>query len=415
MTITLRDGAEVVAKTSKKLGDTAGPTQFSVEVKNPRKWTAETPSLYQLEVALKAGDKTTQSIVQNVGFRKVEMRNGLITVNGTPLLLRGANRHEHHPRHGRAVPYEFMKQDLLLMKQHNINALRCSHYPSQPRLYDLANELGLWVMDEADLECHGFYDVVMQAANMPRDDDYEGSKEIFFPRAAAFTSDNPAWREAYVDRMQQVIQRDKNHPCVFSWSLGNEAFFGRNHVAMAEYAKEVDPGRIVHYEGDIKAEVADMFSYMYVPPEKLVKMTATEGVRDDGKFDKPIILCEYAHAMGNGPGALDDYQELFRKYPRLQGGFIWEWANHGIWHEKGGFYAYGGDFGDTPNDGTFVMDGLCNSEHKPTAGLIELKKVFQPVKFDVDQDGKVFITNEYAFSGLEHLAGTYVIEALGDR
>ncbi|KAJ1331846.1 evolved beta-galactosidase subunit alpha [Microdochium nivale] len=407
--IILRDGADEIASCTRQVSSKDSKVDIKFEVKNPNKWTAETPYLYQLEIAF-----TTQTITQNVGFRKVELKEGLITVNGTPLLLRGANRHEHHPRLGRAVPYEFMRQDLLLMKQHNINALRCSHYPSQPRLYEVASELGLWVMDEADLECHGFYDVVMQAANMPRDDDYEGSKDIFFPRAAAFTSDNPAWREAYLDRMRQLVQRDKNHACIFSWSLGNEAFFGQNHVAMAEYARKVDPGRVVHYEGDIKAQVTDMFSYMYSPPEKLAQLVEGEGVGSDGKFDKPVILCEYAHAMGNGPGALDDYQNLFRKYPRLQGGFIWEWANHGLWREEQGYYAYGGDFGDQPNDGTFVMDGLCNSEHKPTPGLIELKKVFQPVKFDFES-GKVFVTNEYAFSGLEHLVGSYTIEALEEK
>ncbi|KXJ95171.1 intracellular beta-galactosidase BgaD [Microdochium bolleyi] len=410
--LSLRDGANEVTSSTHQVSSKDGTLQVQFDVKNPNKWTAETPSLYQLEITL-----GSQIITQSVGFRKVELKDGLITVNGTPLLLRGANRHEHHPRLGRAVPYEFMKQDLLLMKQHNINALRCSHYPSQPRLYDLASELGLWVMDEADLECHGFYDVVMQAANMPREDDYEGSKDLFFPRAAAFTSDNPAWREAYVDRMRQLVQRDKNHPCIFSWSLGNEAFFGQNHVAMADYARAADPSRVIHYEGDIKAQVTDMFSYMYSPPAKLVQLTEEVGVaRDTGKFDKPVILCEYAHAMGNGPGALDDYQELFRKYPRLQGGFIWEWANHGLWREDGGYYAYGGDFGDKPNDGTFVMDGLCNSEHKPTPGLTELKKVFQPVKFDFDRDsGKVFVTNEYAFTGLEHLVGTYTVEALDEK
>lgn len=388
---------------------------FEISVQDPRKWTAETPNLYQVKVSLtKTGSMPLQTIEQNVGFRKVEIIKGLISVNGRPLLLRGTNRHDHHPLFGRAVPLDFMREDLLLMKRHNINALRTSHYPAHPRLYDMADELGLWVMDEADLECHGFYDAVARPLDIPEEMDYEARKALTFPQAAKFTSDNPDWREAYVDRMQQLIQRDKNHPSVVMWSLGNEAFYGGNHAAMYEYAKSVDSERPVHYEGDVKAASADMYSYMYPSMQRLQTWVEGEGVKEDGTFDKPVVLCEYAHAMGNGPGWLEDYQDMFRKFPRLQGGFIWEWANHGLWNAKGGFYGYGGDFGDEPNDATFVMDGLCNSEHKPTPGLLELKKVFQPVKFEYE-DGKVFLTNEYDFAGLDHLVATYSLETFGQK
>ncbi|KAH7305188.1 glycosyl hydrolases family 2, TIM barrel domain-containing protein [Stachybotrys elegans] len=411
--LTLRDNGKELASTRKPSSINEGVLKFEIPVSNPQKWTAESPKLYQLGISLfsSTGD-SVQSISQNVGFRKVEMKKGLITVNGSPILLRGANRHDHHPVHGRAVPYEFMKQDLLLMKQHNINALRTSHYPGQPQLYDLADELGLWVMDEADLECHGFYDVVTQPVEPPPYLDYEGSKEVYFPLAAQFTSDNTAWRASYVDRMVQMVQRDKNHPCIFSWSLGNESFYGANHVAMVDYARSIDD-RPIHYEGDIKAETADMYSYMYPDMERLTRLLETEGIQD-GTSLKPVILCEYAHAMGNGPGGLQDYQDMFRKHERLQGGFIWEWANHGLAH-KGGFYAYGGDFGDDPNDHTFVMDGLVSSEHKPTPGLLEVKRVFQPVKFDYDPTGRVLITNEYDFIGLDALEGTYSIQEIGDE
>ncbi|CAG1982486.1 unnamed protein product [Fusarium graminearum] len=412
LSLVLRDGDKQIASTEKVLDDKDATFKFEVPVANPKKWTAESPYLYQLEIALKAPDaKVIQKITQNVGFRKVELKNSLITVNGTPILLRGANRHDHHPLHGRAVPYDFLKQDLLLMKQHNINALRTSHYPGQPWLYDLADELGFWVMDEADLECHGFYDVVTQPVQPPPYLDYEGSKEEYFPKAAQFTSDDPEWHDSYLDRMVQMVQRDKNHPCIFSWSLGNESFYGANHVAMIEYARSVDD-RLIHYEGDIKAQLTDMYSYMYPDQDRLKRHVEIDGI-EDGKWQKPVILCEYAHAMGNGPGGLDDYQDAFRKYERLQGGFIWEWANHGLLH-KDGYYAYGGDFGDEPNDSTFVMDGLVNSEHKPTPGLTELKKVFQPVKFEA-KSGKVFITNEYDFIGLGHLEGEFSVQAMGDK
>ena len=415
----LRDGSEGIATCTKKADDAKGSVlTIEIPVSNPKKWTAETPYLYQVELSLSAaGDpKPLQTIVQNVGFRKVEIKKGLFTVNGRRVLLRGTNRHDHHPRFGRAVPLDFMRADLLLMKRHNINALRSSHYPSHPRLFDMADELGLWVMDEADLECHGFYDAVARPQDIPEEMDYEARKALTFPQSAKFTSDNPDWTAAYEDRLRQLVQRDKNHACVVIWSLGNEAFYGRNHAAMYDLAKRLDDtGRPIHYEGDVEARSADMYSYMYPSMERLTKWVETIGVNEaDGSFDKPVVLCEYAHAMGNGPGWLQDYQDMFRKYPRLQGGFIWEWANHGLWHEEGGFYGHGGDFGDEPNDGTFVMDGLCNSEHKPTPGLTELKKVIQPVKFEM-ADGKVFITNEYDFVDLKHLVATFKIEALGDE
>jgi len=302
------------------------------------------------------------------------------------------------------------------MKEHNINAIRCSHYPSHPALFSMCDELGFWVIDEADLECHGFYDAVARPLDIPEDMDYEKRKALTFPKAAKFTSDNEDWKPAYLDRITQLVQRDKNHPSVIIWSLGNESFYGQNHKAMYEHAKSIDPGRLVHYEGDWKAASADMFSYMYPSAEKLLKLTG-ENVSSDGSFEKPIILCEYAHAMGNGPGLLEDYQAAFREHRRLQGGFIWEWANHGLWKETGegqGYYAYGGDFGDTPNDGTFVMDGLCNSEHKPTPGLTELKKVIEPIRGWVIGD-EIVVENGYDFVGLEGVRALYKVEALEDR
>ncbi len=387
-----------------------------MSVKSPEKWTAETPRLYSVELSI-ATTSRIQTVYQRIGFRKVELKNGLICVNGRPIKFSGVNRHDHHPRFGRAVPLDFIRKDLLLMKTHNINALRCSHYPSHPQLLDIADELGLWVIDEADLECHGFYDAVARPQDIPEEMDYEERKKLTFSKAAKYTTDNPSWTAAYLDRMEQMVQRDKNHTSVIIWSLGNEAFYGRNHKAMYDYAKRVDPGRLVHYEGDPQAKSADMYSYMYPSVDHLIKLAETEGVNPDGTFEKPVILCEYAHAMGNGPGWLEDYEDAFRRYPRLQGGFIWEWANHGLWKEEAGgksYFAYGGDFGDVPNDGPFVMDGLLYSTHQPTPGLTELKKVIQPVRLAVD-GANLVISNLYNFVGLGHLTAAFKLEEFSER
>jgi beta-galactosidase len=391
--------------------------EFSLDIPNVKAWTAETPYLYAVEITLSTGGQILSTVTQRVGFRTVELKNGLITVNGQAVRLRGVNRHEHHPLHGRAVPLDFIRKDLLLMKSHNVNALRCSHYPPHPRLFDLADELGLWVMDEADLECHGFYDAVARPQDIPEEMDYEERKKLAFEPAAEYTSNNPAWKAAYVDRMAQMFHRDKNHASIIIWSLGNEAFYGQNHKAMYDWAKAHDPTRLVHYEGDQKAVSADMYSYMYPSVERLIDLAKTEGVAEDGSYEKPIVLCEYAHAMGNGPGWLEDYEQAFRDYPRIQGGYIWEWANHGLWKEDADgkkYYAYGGDFGDVPNDSTFVMDGLLFSNHTPTPGLLELQKVIQPVIIEVHERSLV-LKNLYNFLDLSHLVATYKVEEFGER
>ncbi|PGH14334.1 hypothetical protein AJ79_03156 [Helicocarpus griseus UAMH5409] len=413
---TLRDSYRAIDSKEVSLGSELRMSTVQFSVDNPKKWTAENPYLYDLEICLFTAENTSQAIQtirHKVGFRVVEMKNGNITVNGKPILLRGVNRHDHHPRFGRAVPLSFIREDLLLMKRHNINALRCSHYPSHPRLYDLCDEIGLWVMDEADLECHGFYDAVARPLDIPESMDYDQRKKLTFGEAAKFTSDSEEWKDAYVDRMVQLVQRDKNHPSIIIWSLGNEAFYGQNHKAMYDYAKTVDPGRPIHYEGDAEAISADMFSYMYPSVDRISRLAIAEG----DNFAKPIVLCEYGHAMGNAPGGLAEYMSAFRKYRRLQGGYIWEWANHGLWVDpsvegKPGkpFYAYGGDFGDTPNDGSFVMDGLCFSNHTPTPGLVELRKAYEPLEVTISGDDLV-VRNWYDFVSLDHLVVDYKIES----
>lgn len=408
------DKAAQMAQISIKKGSRSVEHEF--DIRNPIKWTAENPHLYNAEIKLYRGDGSQtmlQDICTRVGYRRVEIKNGILLVNGRRILLRGTNRHDHHPLFGRAVPFSFIREDLLLMKRYNINALRCSHYPPNPRMLALCDELGFWVIDEADLECHGFYDAVARPLQIPESMDYEKRKELTFGKAAKFTSDNPLWQKQYLDRAENLLQRDKNHPCVIIWSLGNEAFYGVNHKTMYEYIKRVDPSRPIHYEGDAQALTADMYSYMYPSIEDLISHAEKTGVVD-GKFDKPIVLCEYAHAMGNGPGALQSYQDVFEKYPRVQGGFIWEWANHGLWKDDKTsgkkFYAYGGDFNEVYHDGTFVMDGLCSSNHKPTPGLVELKKVIAPVHMRLERDYRLVIENHYDFSDLSHLTASFKIE-----
>jgi beta-galactosidase len=398
----LDDAFSLIKQSTEAVPAHSTSVELKLPIHNPRKWTAETPYLYNVEITL-ISPSNSQKIKHKVGFRQVELLNGNITVNGKAILFRGVNHHDFHPLFGRAVPLDFLKQDLILMKQHSINAVRCSHYPSHPKFYDLCDELGLWVMDEADLECHGFIRGNVDMKNVPdevwRKDGAESIEEYLSPVLSKYTSDNPSWRVAYLDRIAQMLQRDKNHPSIIIWSLGNEAWYGCNQAAMYEYAKENDPTRLVHYEGDRKSKTADMCSFMYVEIVNLEKKALAEG----DAFTKPVILCEYAMALGNGPGALEEYQEMYYKHRRLQGGFIWEFANLGLWIEDKGYFGYGGDFGDIPNDATFALDGLCNSDHTAARGLVEVKKVFEPVKVSIN-DGQILLKNVHDFDDLAGLS-----------
>jgi beta-galactosidase len=316
----LQDAAGVTITSVSRISDSS--TTFVIPIDTPHKWTAETPYLYQLLLSI-----PDCAIEQRIGFRTAKLTNGVFTVNGKPVKFRGVNRHEHHPDHGRTIPYEFLKNDLLLMKTHNINAIRTSHQPNDIRLYDLADELGLWVMDECDLECHGFGEIDENSLppefqRVPGQPDIE-KIHLRTRNPARWTSDNPAWEEAYLDRAKQAVIRDKNHASVIMWSLGNEAFYGRNHTKMYEWIKAYDPTRLIHYEQDYEAETVDLYSRMYASVDQIIKFaTETE------KWEKPMVLCEFVHAMGNGPGNIKEYVEAFYKYPRLMGGFVWEWANH---------------------------------------------------------------------------------------
>lgn len=405
----LDHGGRTIAQESKQASLESNSTTFAFDVQEPRKWSAEDPNLYKL--ALSFGGRY---IGQNVGFRRIEILDGILRVNGQRIVLRGVNRHEHHPIHGRAVPYEFMKNDLLLMKQHNINAIRTSHYPADPRFYSLADELGFWVIDEADLECHGFQSIErVLLSDEEKAKSYLDRIFLTFDRAARYTTDNLEWEHQYVDRADQLCERDKNHPSILLWSLGNEAFYGRNIKTMYDSIKTIDSTRPIHYEGDRDAEVVDIQSKMYVPIEDLI----TFG--EDPTATKPLILCEYLHAMGNGPGNIKEYMDAFYKIPRLQGGCVWEWANHGLRKidpaSGKDFYAYGGDFDDHPNDYNFVMDGLCFSDHTPAPGLLEYKKGIEPVQCEGFVDGKLTIINRYDIVSLDHLNCECIVVGDGYR
>ncbi|ORX95936.1 beta-galactosidase [Clohesyomyces aquaticus] len=378
--------------------------KFSFFVKKPHHWTAETPYLYHLVVSL----DSKQYVSHRIGFRMVYMKDGLIKVNGKRIVFRGVNRHEHHPKFGRTIPLEFLKQDLLTMKRHNINAIRTSHQLNDPRLYDLADEMGFWVMDEADLECHGFESIADAAlSEEQRKMPFRQRQLLTRTEAAKWTTDNPDWTHAYVDRAEHLVKRDQLHPSIIVWSLGNEAFFGRNFKAMYEWIITFDDSRPIHYEADIYAETVDMFSRMYPPIDEIIQFG------EDESKQKPLVLCEFIHAMGNGPGNIKEYIDAFYKYPKLQGGFAWEWANHGLLtkDKQTGeeYYAYGGDFGEVPHDGTFVMDGLVNSDHMPNSGLTEYKKAIEPVQLlDSSSDEATFI-NRYDFITLDHLSCEWAI------
>jgi beta-galactosidase len=347
-------------------------------------WSAERPRLYEVELR-----SPEQTIRLRVGFRSITIEDAQIKLNGSPILFRGVNRHEHHPDFGRAVPIETITAELKLMKQHNINAIRTSHYPPHSVLLDLADELGFYLIDECDFETHGF---VMN--------DWRGNP-----------SAEPSYRAALLDRMARTVERDKNHPCVLIWSLGNEAGTGENLAAMAEWTKNRDPARLIHYEGVWESPTyVDVYSRMYATH---AQVTAIGEDREPPLGDEaiearrsrlPFIQCEYVHAMGNGPGGMSEYQKLYETYPRLQGGFVWEWVEHGIRRraqDGAEYYAYGGDFGEIVHDGNFVIDGLVSADRHPRPGLLDYKKVIEPIRMVVDSMwDSLQVRNVFDFSDL---------------
>ena len=363
-------------------------------VESPLPWSAEQPNLYRLDVTVR-GPGGPEHVSCAVGFRRVEVRGRELLVNGRPVLIRGVDRHEHDDTTGRAVSRALMELDARVMKQHNINAVRTSHYPNDPYWLDLCDRYGLYVFDEANVESHAFSDEICR---------------------------DPRYARAFVERVRNMVERDKNHASVIVWSLGNESGYGPNHDAAAAVARSLDPTRPLHYEGAISRtsetalggeRVTDIICPMYAPIDRIVAW-ARHGVDDP----RPVILCEYSHAMGNSNGSLSDYWAAFEQYHGLQGGFIWEWVDHGIRRrdERGrAYWAYGGDFGDTPNDANFVCDGLVWPDRTPHPAMNELKYLVQPVRVELDDSERsvLLIRNRQDFRNLDWLRGDWELSVDG--
>lgn len=365
-----------VASGSNKPSDSS--VDVEIEIGDPLAWTPEAPTLYTLVLIAKdAEDRVIEVMAPRIGLRELAIVDGELMLNGQYFMMHGVNRHDHDDVRGRAVSMDRVWRDLTLMKAHNINAVRTSHYPNDPRFYEMTDELGLFVVAETDLESHGF----VTTGNI------------------AHLTDNPEWEAAYVDRIERHVLAQRNHPSIILWSLGNESGYGCNIRAMARRCKELDSTRPIHYEEDRDAEVVDVVSTMY---------SRVSQMNDFGEYPmaKPRINCEYGHAMGNGPGGLVEYQRVFERHRHIQGHFIWEWCDHGlkeIGPEGRPRWTYGGDYGDEPNNKNFCMDGLLFSWQEPGPGLKQYKNVIAPVRVEgsIEQPSlhnALWFTNTSAFN-----------------
>lgn len=412
VTVSLTKNGKAVATLSKEADVADGEQNWltlSETVENPALWSQEKPELYDVEVTLEAEGKTVDRRRCRFGFRKVEIapmkdgRGPFILLNGKPIKICGVNRHEFHPEYGHAVPEELIKSDLLLCKANNITAIRTSHYPNSEAFYRLCDELGILVMSETNLETHGL--------------------------ARWIPAGDPKWTAACIARACNMVNRLKNHPCIISWSLGNEAGYGSNFVRMRDAIKELDDTRFIHYHPDQTGKVGEVLSGMYV------KMEDTETIAKNKTFmhcaalwaifgtrytpdmykDLPFIECEYAHCMGNSLGNFSDYWDMFKKYDRLSGGFIWDFADQTILRRENGVdkWLYGGDFGDKPNAGRFAFNGIVRGDRSPNPALYEVKHQYRQVDFSY-KDGKLTALNRYRFTDLDEFDAVYRISAEGE-
>ncbi len=347
-------------------------------------WSAESPNLYTLVLILKNNGVPIEYISSKFGFRKVEIKNGIIFFNGQRIVFKGTNRHEFDCRKGHYISEEVMISDIVAMKKNNINAVRTSHYPNAPRWYELCDEYGLYVIDENNMETHGTgWSTIVGCPQLP--------------------ASRPEWEKACMERIKALYERDKNYTCVTSWSLGNESLGGEIPQKMYHWIKDKDSSRFVHFEcynSLDEWQISDVQSRMYARPEECEEFATLQ--RDK----RPFILCEYTHAMGNSCGSTDEYTALWDKYPCLQGGFVWDWVDQSIIKkdENGEeFLAYGGEFGDYPNDGNFCGNGLLFGDRKETPKLYEIKKLYQNVDFkDIDAEkGVIEIKNKFLFTNLK--------------
>jgi beta-galactosidase len=396
------EGNEIASLQSHKGPVTVSPqakadVHLSAEIENPDKWSAEQPYLYTLVLVLKdPAGQIVETLSTRVGFREVELRDGLLQVNGKPIYIKGVNRHEHDPYTGHYVTRESMIEDIVLMKRHNINAVRTSHYPNAPLWYALCDEYGIYVADEANIESGGL--------------GYGGRSPARLPE----------WTKTHMARARRMVERDKNHPSVIIWSLGNEAGRGLNFEIIGTWINQRDPTRLVQYEKEKIEPYTHIFCPMYWGLKEVIEYGKTGGPSPLPSWDEqrkreffeslrgnpePLILSEYAHAMGNAVGNLKEYWQAFRRYRNCQGGFIWDWVDQGLAKkdEQGNSYwAYGGDFGDVPNDGDFCCNGLVLPDRRVPPKLLEVKKVQQDVLFEaVDLfAGEIRIENEFSFRNL---------------
>ncbi len=359
------------------------------KIANPLKWSAEQPNLYKLVLTLKDGaGKVIEVIPSTVGFRSSEIKGGQYLLNGKPIYFKGTNRHEHDPDLGHVPTTAMMVKDILLMKRSNINAVRTSHYPNTPEWYALCDQYGLYLIDEANIESHGMgYDPKVTLGN------------------------NPVWEKAHLDRIERMVERDKNHPSVVIWSLGNEAGDGVNFVKASAWIHQRDKTRPVQYEQAALLPHTDLYVPMYATIDKIVKYAESNPSR-------PLVLCEYAHTMGNSGGNFKEYWDAIESHKALQGGFIWDWVDQGLRKRTGDwkeFWAYGGDYGDKPTDTNFCINGLVQPDRKPNPHLSEVRKVYQNIKTTpVDlAAGKVKVANSYFFTNLDFVNVTWEVSADG--
>lgn len=359
-----------------------------VQITDPIFWNAEIPTLYTLLLLCQG-----EWIVKKFGFCFPSVNaDRALCLNGVPIKLKGVNRHDTHPEKGYSVSFEDMERDVLMMKNNNINCVRTSHYPDHPVFAELCDIHGLYLIDECDLETHGC------------------GAALGFDKAEAgeMISGNPEWKEAYLDRIERLVERDKNSPSVIMWSLGNESQFGENHIAMARYAKERDPRRLIHYEGtmwrnsDAGEKPAQIHSCVDVVSKMYPTLEALEAAAKRTDDPRPYMLCEYAHAMGVGPGSLEDYWNLFYKYPRLAGGCAWQWSDHSVYVD--GQACYGGDFGDRPNDKNFCVDGLTYPDRTPHTGLRALRQAIRPMHISIidAKKGHIRVTSMLDFENINN-------------
>ena len=375
-------------------GEAAEDGVLELTVLNPVLWNAENPYLYQIILTM-----PDEVIVDRIGFRTIEIRDKVVYFNGEKIKFRGVNRHDSDPETGFVIDVRQIKKDLMLMKQHNFNAIRSSHYPNAPYFYQMCDEYGFMVIDEADIEAHGPFMLYRK----------EDTDQNRFRRWNEKIADDPAWEKAIVDRVRLMVQRDKNRPCIVMWSMGNESAYGCNFEKALAWTKNFDPDRITQYESaryrnyDITYDYdnLDLYSRMYPSLQEI-----EDYLKNDGS--KPFLLVEYCHSMGNGPGDFEDYFQMIHKDDRMCGGFVWEWCDHAIAHgtaENGKTrYYYGGDHGEAIHDGNFCMDGLVYPDRTPHTGLLEYKNVYRPVRV-VSYDwknGQIVLHNYMDFDDLNN-------------